>query len=33
VPVMVEEAVLDAHDAMQAVRLWACDLINIKLMK
>ena len=30
---MVEEAVLDAHDAMQAVRLWACDLINIKLMK
>ena len=30
---IVEEAVLDAHDAMQAVRLWTCDLINIKLMK
>jgi L-Ala-D/L-Glu epimerase / N-acetyl-D-glutamate racemase len=30
---MVDEAVLDAHDAMQAVRLRACDLINIKLMK
>jgi L-alanine-DL-glutamate epimerase-like enolase superfamily enzyme len=33
VPVMADEAVLDAHDALQAVRLRACDLINIKLMK
>jgi L-Ala-D/L-Glu epimerase / N-acetyl-D-glutamate racemase len=33
VPVIAHEAVLDAHDAMQAVRLRACDLINIKLMK
>jgi L-Ala-D/L-Glu epimerase len=33
VPVMADEAVLDARDALQAVRLRACDLINIKLMK
>jgi L-alanine-DL-glutamate epimerase-like enolase superfamily enzyme len=33
VQVMADEAVLDAHDALQAVRLRACDLINIKLMK
>ena len=33
VPVMADEAVLDAHDALRAVRLRACDLINIKLMK
>ena len=33
VPVMADEAVLDASDALRAVRLRACDLINIKLMK
>jgi L-alanine-DL-glutamate epimerase-like enolase superfamily enzyme len=33
VPVMADEAVLDARDALRAVRLRACDLINIKLMK
>jgi L-alanine-DL-glutamate epimerase-like enolase superfamily enzyme len=33
VPVMADEAVLGAHDALRAVRLRACDLINIKLMK
>jgi L-alanine-DL-glutamate epimerase-like enolase superfamily enzyme len=33
VPVMADEAVLDARDALMAVRLRACDLINIKLMK
>jgi L-alanine-DL-glutamate epimerase-like enolase superfamily enzyme len=33
VPVMADEAVLDARDALLAVRLRACDLINIKLMK
>jgi L-alanine-DL-glutamate epimerase-like enolase superfamily enzyme len=33
VPVMADEAVLSAHDALRAVRLRACDLINIKLMK
>jgi hypothetical protein len=33
VPVMTDEAVLDARDALQAVQLRACDLINIKLMK
>ena len=32
-PVMADEAVLDARDALRAVRLRACDLINIKLMK
>ena len=31
--VMADEAVLDARDALRAVRLRACDLINIKLMK
>src|SRR5829696_1334042 len=30
---MADEAVLDARDALRAVRLRACDLINIKLMK
>ena len=33
VQVMADEAVLDARDALRAVRLRACDLINIKLMK
>ncbi|HET9964372.1 MAG TPA: dipeptide epimerase [Rubrobacter sp.] len=33
VPVMADEAVLDARDALRAVRVRACDLINIKLMK
>jgi L-alanine-DL-glutamate epimerase-like enolase superfamily enzyme len=33
VPVMADEAVLDARDALRAIRLRACDLINIKLMK
>jgi len=33
VPVMADEAVLDARDALRAVRLRACDLINVKLMK
>jgi L-alanine-DL-glutamate epimerase-like enolase superfamily enzyme len=33
VPVMADEAVLDARDALRAVRLHACDLINVKLMK
>ena len=33
VPVMADGAVLDARDALMAVRLRACDLINIKLMK
>jgi L-alanine-DL-glutamate epimerase-like enolase superfamily enzyme len=33
VPIMADEAVLDARDALGAVRLRACDLINIKLMK
>jgi L-Ala-D/L-Glu epimerase len=32
-PVMADEAVHDARDALRAVRLRACDLINIKLMK
>jgi L-alanine-DL-glutamate epimerase-like enolase superfamily enzyme len=32
-PVMADEAILDARDALRAVRLRACDLINIKLMK
>jgi len=33
VTVMADEAILDARDALRAVRLRACDLINIKLMK
>jgi len=33
VPIMADEAVMDARDALMAVRLRACDLINIKLMK
>jgi len=33
VPIMADEAIHDAHDALRAVSLRACDLINIKLMK
>lgn len=33
VPVMADEAVLDARDALRAVHERACDRINIKLMK
>ncbi|MBX6343005.1 MAG: dipeptide epimerase, partial [Thermomicrobiaceae bacterium] len=32
-PIMADEAIHDARDALRAVRLRACDLINIKLMK
>lgn len=32
-PVMADEALHDARDALRAVQLRACDLINIKLMK
>jgi L-alanine-DL-glutamate epimerase-like enolase superfamily enzyme len=32
-PVMADESVHAPHDAMQAARLEACDMINIKLMK
>ncbi len=33
VPVMADEAVQSPHDAIEAVRRGACDMINIKLMK
>jgi L-alanine-DL-glutamate epimerase-like enolase superfamily enzyme len=33
VPIMADEALHDARDALRAVQLRACDLINIKLMK
>lgn len=33
VPIMADEAIHDARDALRAVQLRACDLINIKLMK
>jgi L-alanine-DL-glutamate epimerase-like enolase superfamily enzyme len=33
VPIMGDEAIHDARDALRAVQLRACDLINIKLMK
>lgn len=33
VPIMADEAIHDARDALRAVSLRACDLINIKLMK
>lgn len=33
VPIMADEAIHDARDALRAVALRACDLINIKLMK
>ena len=33
VPIMADEAIGSAHDALRAVSLRACDLINIKLMK
>ena len=32
-PIMADEALHDARDALRAVQLRACDLINIKLMK
>ncbi len=33
VPIMADEAIHGPHDALRAVALRACDLINIKLMK
>jgi L-alanine-DL-glutamate epimerase-like enolase superfamily enzyme len=33
VPIMADEAIHGPHDALRAVGLRACDLINIKLMK
>ncbi|MFN8515030.1 MAG: enolase C-terminal domain-like protein [Chloroflexia bacterium] len=33
VPIMADEAIHGAHDALRAVGLRACDLMNIKLMK
>ena len=33
IPVMADESVHSAHDAIEAARLEACDMINIKLMK
>jgi len=33
VPIMADEAIHDARDALRAASLRACDLINIKLMK
>jgi L-alanine-DL-glutamate epimerase-like enolase superfamily enzyme len=33
IPVMADESVHSPHDAIEAVRLEACDMINIKLMK
>jgi L-Ala-D/L-Glu epimerase len=33
IPVMADESVHSPHDAMEAARLEACDMINIKLMK
>ncbi len=32
-PIMADEAIGSAHDALHAISLRACDLINIKLMK
>ena len=32
-PIMADEAIHGPHDALRAVALRACDLINIKLMK
>jgi L-alanine-DL-glutamate epimerase-like enolase superfamily enzyme len=33
IPVMADESIHSAHDAIEAARLQACDMINIKLMK
>lgn len=33
VPIMADEAIHDQRDVLRAVRLRACDLVNIKLMK
>lgn len=33
IPIMADESVHSPHDAIEAVRLEACDMINIKLMK
>jgi L-alanine-DL-glutamate epimerase-like enolase superfamily enzyme len=33
IPVMADESVHSPHDAIEAARLEACDMINIKLMK
>jgi len=33
IPVMADESVHSPQDALRAIRLWACDYVNIKLMK